>query len=114
MHLISEYSETVGSLEELSERLGPHIGRTIRLDNPRIPSTIIRNSNIGPMVCYGTLRWFRFKPGVNSIRLNMDRSFDFIEGEKSDVLWLESTLSVLIDGAWKIIHRPAGADLREG
>lgn len=97
--------KSVGSLEELVEVLGNHIGRTVRIEAPPYEPHG-RWTAIPKGVSFGTLKWIRHMDGQNIIKADLGRPFEVRDHGTSELINLTDTISVLADGVWHIVHAP--------
>lgn len=101
IEIAREEPTTLKSTEELFDALAMLIGRTLLVHYPGRGG----GSPANPSRVSGELRWIHFDEESSSIVLDMGKPMIGQYPRFSSVS-LNNRISVLSDGAWKLIHQP--------
>lgn len=104
IEIAREEPATLQTMEELFDALAMLIGRTLMVHYPG-RSGGYSYSPVSPSRVSGELRWLKFNEESSSIVFDMGRPLIGDYSKLSSVS-LRNRISVLSDGAWKLIHQP--------
>lgn len=98
---------TADSLEALLVALAPYVGRVLMVRTYAKPARSIMDSRTPAEISVGQLQWLNLEENRYRISMNIGKptTGQYTVAESID---LSHEISVLTDGAWRLIHSPKG------